>query len=242
MVVGMTLRDLYHVVYRLISDETVTVSVDGLTAEIDNSTPIVQHRMTDLHETNRPVLERLIEVTDRSDTFWDVGAHVGRYSCLVGQIAGEVIAIEAHPRNVAALGRNVARNDIEATIYQFALADDVGVEDFAVQHDAAGEFLRGADIRDPSGSDTRPIPTTTGERLTETFEISKPTILRMDITGGEPDALDGMGDLLDGVRYMAVHTYPDRYQGAGAVKRRLRETGFEIESLTDRVLWGIRDG
>lgn len=235
-------RELYHAGYRLVADDELQLAVGDVTAEIDNATPIVRNRIRGLADTNHEILERLLDVTGSSDTFWDLGAHVGRYTCTVGQTVDRVVAVEAHPRNVAVLGRNVARNGVDATIVQAAIADESGTAEFSVTHDAAGEFLRGAEVREsPDDGDIRPVPTLRGAAIVPAYDVPAPTVLRIDVTGVEPEAIDGMGDLLESVRYAVVHTYPDRYDDPDAVHRRLTDHGFAVEDIADRVVWAARD-
>lgn len=241
MSIRATARDLYHTGYRLLSDGSVSISAAGVSATITSPTPIVRNRMRELTEPHGSVIERLLDQVEADDVFWDVGAHVGRYSCLVGQAVSETVAVEAHPKNMAVLGENLSQNDIDGTVFHTALADSAGTVQYEVMHDAPGEFLRGADIRDEvSGSSTRPVFAMTGDAMRDTLNLRPPDVLKIDVTGGEPEVLDGLEETLGSVRVAAVHEYPRRYECADAVRERLQAHGFEFETPHDRLIWAWR--
>lgn len=254
--VGRVIRDIgvesrvrrtYHRLRgRLVPDE-VTIVISDVEASFEVATDIEYERLDGrLLETNRPVLEDLVAEIGPSDVLWDVGAHLGRYSCVVGQVLadGQVVAVEAHPENVPRLRSNLERNGVDATVVPKALADQRTSWSFSVSHNAAGEFLRGADYHDERQRDgaTVEIETVTGDDLLERADIRRPSVVRIDVTGGEPAALDGLDSVLSDARCRLVYVtvYEDRYDEPDAVASRLHDHGFETETVQEDLLKATR--
>lgn len=80
------------------------------------------------------VLSSLLSDLHADDVFYDVGANVGIYSCLVGNIIGSnrVVAFEPHPGNAELLLNDVNLNELEPTIFNKALSDEEGEVSLAV--------------------------------------------------------------------------------------------------------------
>lgn len=238
------IKRVYGAVFAGLVDNTVELSVSGFSATFSVQSPTEYRRLTGrLLEVNRPVLESLLEETEPTDVVWDVGAHIGRYSCFLGQTLdpGNLVAIEAHPANVESLKRNLSLNGIEARIVPKALTDREGKATFTLRNDEAGEFIRGAEYSQGWSGDyerTVEIETCTGETLVSEYGCPRPTVIRIDIAGGEPQAIEGMTGLLtdDRCRLVYVTLYPNRYDEPDIVGSRLREFGFETTLIDDRWL------
>lgn len=221
-------------VFAIFRDDIVEVSVAGHTATFAIESPIEYRRLTGrLQETNRPILESLLADVEPTDVVWDVGAHVGRYSCFLGQVveSGNLVAVEAHPANAEHLAGNLSLNGIEATVLQTALTDATTTVTFSLDHDRAGEFIRGSEYTDGVGDAYErlvEVEAVTGDQLVADRNCPPPTVVRIDVTGGEPQALDGMADQLadERCRLVYVTLYRDRYDDPDAVESRLRAAGF----------------
>lgn len=243
------LRRAHSLVVTSMLDDTIELEVGSSTAVFGVSSPTEYRRLRGrLFETNKPILEELLGVIEPDDVVWDVGAHVGRYSCFLGQSLddGCLVAIEAHPKNVESLQANLERNEVTATVLPYALADTSGETEFSISLDEVGEFIRGAEYHEGTTDDARrhvTVETITGDSLVEERDIPSPTVVRMDITGGETAAIDGMDGVLSdpACRLVYVECYEDRYDSPDAVESRLRAHGFDTEHLDGRILKAVRD-
>lgn len=227
------LRRLYRPLYNAVTPDTTTISVGNVTAELATQTPTERDRLTGhLAETNAPVIKQLYRDRRPSDVIWDVGAHVGRYSCLLAQTlqsASQLIAFEPYPANVQRLRSNLDRNDLDAQVRPYGLADVDGSLRAPLTRDEAGVFVSSA--RDPWEIEDGPpvrFPVYRGETVIETGDVPAPNVLRVDVSGGEPRVLDGLGDILGDVRVVVATAYRDRYEGPEALERRLSAAGFEV--------------
>lgn len=110
-------------------DSIRTVIVGNVSARFDvESTPEQWWFEDNTLQGERHVLEELIEWLRPDDVFYDIGANIGLYSCLVGQTLkeGEIVAFEPHPPNAERLSENFARNGINARVVRKALGSTNG--------------------------------------------------------------------------------------------------------------------
>ena len=71
-----------------------------------------------------PVLQDMLEAVQSDDVFFDVGAHIGIYSCLVGQKLSDrqVVAFKPYPPNRSRLEHHIHVNRIAGSVQPYALA------------------------------------------------------------------------------------------------------------------------
>jgi len=145
-------------------------------------------------------------LVDPGAVVYDVGAHVGQYTLLASQRVGSdgrVLAIEPFPRNLRMLRRNLAINHIANTFIVEAAASNAR----GVAH-----FQEGPDTEASMGHLTE----AGGEIEVATVRIDDlvasgypaPNVVKMDIEGGEGEALLGMQDTLRSLHpaiFLATH-------------------------------------
>jgi FkbM family methyltransferase len=153
---------------------------------------------------------------------------------------GNLVSVEAHPANARSLKQNLSLNGIQATVVQKALADTETHTEFSLSHGQVGEFIRGADYNDGVANTearTVEVETVSGDSLVSECGCPSPSVIRLDVTGAEPQALDGMTTVLsdERCRLVYVYLYPERYENPHAVEARLDAHEFEMTS-TDRWL------
>ena len=187
----------------------------------------------------RPIMEDLLSSIRPGDVFYDVGANVGVYSCLVAGVNGTtIVAFEPHPENADRLVENAALNDADITLYRYALMDDDGTAELAITDDAlgsAGHTLLTDYHGDP---ETVTVTERPGDDLIEEEGIPTPTVVKVDVEGAEMSTLRGLGDALESptcrLVYCEIHEGPLRSQGYSTsdVRQLLADHGFEVTSRT----------
>ena len=169
------------------------------------------------------------------DTFVDVGANIGYYTLLAGQLVGptgKVVAIEAAPSAFRALEENVARNqarnvrssnvacwDSEGTLHLYAEgATDSHLTSVLPQ---AGRTFEGE------------VPARPLTAILSSDEIRSARLVKIDIEGAEGPAVAGMIPLLTEGRpdlEVMVEVDPDRMPaegpGVNEVLRIFKDAGF----------------
>lgn len=151
--------------------------------------------------TERPVLEDVLTYIREDDVFFDVGAHLGVYTCLVGDLLseGRVVAFEPHADNADRLEGNVDLNGTNATVYRCALSDTRGAARFAA---VDGEAIAQTGNQDHAivtddGDGGEQVTVETGNALVEREGIPVPNVIKIDVEGAELKVLQGFDELLD---------------------------------------------
>jgi FkbM family methyltransferase len=149
--------------------------------------------LTGTHEI--AVQEALRRSVGPGDTVWDVGANVGAMALIAARIvgpSGRVVAVEPDPGCAAAISRNAAHNEIDwLEVIEAAAADSSGHAELIVvsdrlwtrlasvgEHDLVEQRLR---VRTIALDDVAGPP---------------PTLIKIDVEGGELEVLAGMARLL----------------------------------------------
>lgn len=157
-------------------------------------------------------VEALRNIIKPGQTVFDIGANIGFYSVLFSEWVGprgKVIAYEPDPDNHNLLLRNLELNNCQnVEVRPVALADRSGQSVFSVDHvtHMTGHLGAGATygetIFGKSKEDLIRVPTSTLDD--EVREFGAPEIIKMDIEGGEYDALRGARSLLQTDRPIIV--------------------------------------
>jgi FkbM family methyltransferase len=157
-------------------------------------------------------VEALRKIIKQDQTVFDIGANIGFYSVLFsGWVGpnGRVIAYEPDPDNLKLLRRNLELNNCRNVVVRpVALAAQSGNEIFSIDpvthmtgHLGAGATYA-ATIFGNSKENLISVPTSTLDE--EVTRFGAPDIIKMDIEGGEYDALRGGAALLQTDRPIIV--------------------------------------
>ncbi|WP_331235377.1 FkbM family methyltransferase [Natronorarus salvus] len=236
---GNRLADAYWVGRR-----SRPITVAGVTATFPIDGWYESYRLRRSLSLERPMLRDLLRSLGPEDVFYDVGAHVGLYSCFAARVVGgdSVVAFEPDPENVETLCRNLSYNASGAKVLDCALASEGGT---VVFEGADGPFRSRGSIVADGGPNATVVEQRAGDALVAAGEIPPPTVLKIDVEGAESLVIDGLsGSLADDrcrLVYCELHRESDRRPSAedcgstpAEVTSRLRSLGFETEVLCDR--------
>jgi FkbM family methyltransferase len=147
--------------------------------------------------------------------FVDIGAWVGALSLYAAALGAEVVAVEADPRALDQLGRNLAANP--------ELADRVRVVPRALA--AAGGAVRMGARRKPGdsmssvlladGGETWTSPGMTPADLASSLPQARVDLVKIDIEGGEYAVLPALAPLLESGPALLLALHPDMLLAAG---------------------------
>lgn len=247
------LRPAGQKVYNQIISEIVvrngeyTVSIGDTQATFGVHSPDEYLRIKSMFEDD--ILSSLLSDLEADDVFYDVGANVGVYSCLVGDLIGEdrVVAFEPHPDNAEQLRRNVNLNGLEPTIFNEALSDEEGEVSLAVAVEShttspGHNLIEVNESVEQYGSESAETLTTDmvrGDDLIQTRDIPEPTVLKIDVEGAEYNVLRGLKETISGpacrLIYCEIHRNHLKTFGSSdkEVRELLESYGFELEVLND---------
>lgn len=212
------LRFAYRAPEREISVGDASASVK---TELPTETVSVLHTL----EKERDVLDRFVDDVESDDTILDVGANVGVWSSLGGDIASQVVAVEPHRPTAERCGENLKANEINGSTLPIALGSGRNTVSLAVTNDAVGTQRPEVDA-----SGTYEVQQWPGD---DVEGIDDPDIVKIDVEGAESAVLDGLSrTLTDGsarVIYLEAHSQTD----ADALVRQLREYGYNVETVVE---------
>lgn len=138
--------------------------------------------------------ERMYDLPDAAilkpgDVVVDVGAHLGVYTAVaLRRGAARIVAIEADPVNAVCLGKTFAAEIASGRVVLVPMAawESEGTLTFYVRNDS----LLGSAT---SGKGTPvEVPATTLDLVVERHQLPRVDLIKMDIEGGERNALRGM--------------------------------------------------
>lgn len=124
----------------------------------------------------------------------DVGANIGLTSLEFARRADKVLAFEPNPPTAERLAHNLAANGLaNAAISRFAVGAEAGTVTF---HESAQATLSSATVVPPELVRSFEVPVTTLDA--EWIAAGRPlvSVLKIDVEGGELDALRGASELL----------------------------------------------
>lgn len=167
------------------------------------------------------------------DTAIDIGAHIGYYTLLMSRLVstnGLVVAFEPAPRNLEILRRNVDENAVKnATIHPTAVGSKPGMGRLYLSTNSVDHHLFDAE----ESRESILVNTTS---LDEHFAGTDINIdfIKMDIQGGEAEAIRGMTGLMEAGRIKTIlfEFWP---QGLCAAEADAKELIQVIESLNYRI-------
>ncbi|HUA12105.1 MAG TPA: FkbM family methyltransferase [Solirubrobacteraceae bacterium] len=165
-----------------------------------------QSNLTRLIRSGEPRAERtFLEVLEPGDVVYDVGANIGWYSMLaarrVGPGGGRVVAFEPGKDNAACIERNARTNRLSnISVVVAAVSDRDGFATFLDRgslesrldkdDDADQARRRAARKEDSRGSAT--VPVLSLDTWIARHQQPPPTLIKIDVEGGEIGALRGM--------------------------------------------------
>jgi len=190
----------------------------------------------------RPVLERLLANTRRGDVFYDIGAHTGLYSVLVGRAVGPeglVIAFEPEHQNYAHLLDNLKLNDLASVRpVRKAVGDRSG--EATLYLGTVGNFS----MLPPNaaGMEAESVELVCGDRFVHENQLPIPRLVKIDVEGYEYAVLNGLRHTLadPGCEVICCEVHPTMLPAEitpDHVLALIRSLGYtKIETLSG---WGV---
>jgi FkbM family methyltransferase len=174
----------------------------------------------------------------KGDTIMDVGAYIGTFTAAaLEQGAKWAVCYEAAPKNAALLRENMERYGARVSICEYAV---VAGHELEVQLTMSG--FSGANSVIPSPNRKKAVTVPAVNFRGELARI-KPTVLKMDIEGGEYPILDILkpGDLRQvNSIFIEFHPHPDRENQVDWAYKFLTQEGFKIISKRNRAFVAVR--
>ncbi|WP_435097792.1 FkbM family methyltransferase [Halorubrum sp. N11] len=218
--------------YRL-AGETYEVEIGNASARFYIPT---RNEWTDFRTIKeQPILDHLVSNLRRDDVFYDVGANLGLYSCLVADVVTQpVIAFEPHPSNADRLEENADLNGADISVFRRALADSTGEAELKITLDKVGSAGHTLVSDWNPDLDSITVSKIRGDELITQEDLPHPTVLKIDVEGAERAVLDGLEAALShpDCRLVYCETHAERLETQGSsvadVRATLESRGFSI--------------
>ncbi len=187
-------------------DKNVELNLFGTSLEVNSLREngyLRAHRLalnSSLWRDEVSTLLALFSILRPGDTFVDVGANVGLFSCTVSRLPDvKVLAFEAHPDTYLRLARNASHHGATAT--HVAVSDKPGELSFvdgAVSHVFAEASHRNAYHEGTTTIKVEARP------LDDLLPMDRPLVMKVDVEGHEPAVLNGAKRLIESGQLKAV--------------------------------------
>lgn len=203
------------------------------------------HRfLPDFAEGYEEIFKDMFTELHEDDVFFDIGAHIGIYSCVLGRKYPGIVCFEPHPKTRESLEKNLQLNGIDATVMDCAISNSDGTIAFDTRRDTPG----GMGVVRHTGQGTE-TPVRTLDGVVSDDDVSPPTVIMSDILGEELNLLRGGSMTFSSpttrLAYSVIHDLPLERLGSSEqeVEELLRSYGFdEWEYLRDTVLKAKKSG
>jgi len=167
-------------------------------------------------------------------TVLDIGAHAGYFTRIFSHIVGSqgrVLAFEPHPANYEVLKRNVERWHLtNVTLIRKAVSNKEGS---AIFYETIGSFGHSLHWKKPH-IDQFKVEIISLDKFLPKIGVKEVHFVKMDIEGHEPEALDGMNNLIKHQKqiYLVLEFKPSLlkirdYEPISLIKK-LFQMGFKV--------------
>jgi FkbM family methyltransferase len=191
--------------------------------------------------THEPVCTRVyLQHLRKGDHVLDVGSNLGYYALLAARAigpAGRVLGFEPARDVYSILERNVARSGLtNIQVFPWAISDrSEPIEFYGSEVPSWGSLIQEKDLLQAK-------PTTVQAKklddLLDEFPRFRPTVLRMDVEGGELMALEGAQRLLRECKpciFVEIHPFAFEWQRAHQMLIQLRNSGYSSGVVIERI-------
>lgn len=237
---NLNIRTAYLKIRHQISGNKSVVSINKSTATMQTRTFSEYKRFYDLMGEEGILSDVLMEISS-DDVFYDIGANVGLYSCMVGVAASDcdVLCFEPHPNNMRSLKENMEENSLTAEYFSLALANENSTLKLSSDNAEAGFGRHSLDTKDSSSTvavDVRQL-----DSLRSDNKLPIPTVVKIDVEGAELEVIKGALDTFSNSRCRVIYceVHPERMKSFGGnydeLRDCLRNLGFEIEIIDGNV-------
>ncbi len=171
-------------------------------------------------------VEAIQKTVQEDDVAYDVGAHVGYFSVLMGDIVGsggKVIAFEPRGLNLGYLQRHVSANNCHnIEIVSKAVGDHSGHAKLETRTGSGTGYI--------SDTGDEDVEITSIDELVESGDLPPPTFLKIDVEGGEMAVLRGARKVIEAQRpRMILATHGDEIDAE--CRALLREWNYDMQDI-----------
>jgi FkbM family methyltransferase len=151
---------------------------------------------------------------------WDLGAHHGFFTVLLARRCERALAVEPFPRSAAAIRHNLTLNGLRADVLEVAVSATDGEASFALRTDDHQHRLS-----EEAGA-YRVLTRSLDSLLAE---FGRPDVVKLDLEGGEVNALAGAEAFLAAKPVLVVETHGAH--SSSAISSLLRAHEYTLSTI-----------
>lgn len=224
-------RPFYWKLQKALSGGNVKQSV----ADVKVEYPVNSWREQYRYETlvgERDILEYLIREIGTDDVVWDIGGSWGMFTTPIAATGADTSVFEPVSNRVERIQKNLSNNNLDATVYEFAL----GESEQELMLELEGSNPGGLTESTQNGVSAMVRP---GDDLIKDG-ATQPTVLKIDVEGAEVETLRGLEDTLNSpeCKLVVIEIHSDLISYFDGDEEelfsRLLDAGFQIEEIDRR--------
>jgi FkbM family methyltransferase len=183
------------------------------------------------------VFEALRPYLGSGAVFWDIGGNIGLHSITAKLLypQTQVFAFEPNPAMVVEIKTHAQLNGVDLDILPYALAESGGPRVFHVNNQGNAGMSTLHAWSPASYQQQITVECARGDELVAARRLPAPTVIKLDVEGGEADVLTGLGALLTSSELRAVVFEAarglDRTSDDDPIAGPLRAAGFQFAPL-----------
>jgi FkbM family methyltransferase len=206
-----------------------TISIKDIEIKFKSNTFDEVRHFFPVYAEKDELTDLVSELTDE-DIFYDIGAHIGIYTCTTGKVLEHehIMAFEPHPKNRSRLNENMEMNGVSAEVFPYALADSNGEIEMSVDNHNPGSI---GHLSPDKREESIKVDVRKGDSVVKEHDISLPTVMKIDIEGAELKALKGFSNSLGDCRLIYCEVSKNLMDYGDTEEKLLsflRDRGFEI--------------
>lgn len=220
--------DVLHTIYKRVNiQDDIEFHVRGASITVETRGVRERRGVEEYQGAERPVIEDLLTNLRPTDVFYDIGAWIGTYSCLVAVAQPSVVvyAFEPGAERFNRLRQTIARNDVDINTHQIALSTE----------DQTLTLSSGGQLTTESG-DGETVDVVDADEFVTRQAIDPPTVVKIDVEGKELDVIRGLKNTLENpnCRLLYCEAHPQNGVDVEELCGLLRSLGFSTTELHNR--------
>jgi len=210
-----------------------TLGINGYSAEFIISTSAEYSHYKGNFKSEKDIIKDCLQNTSSKDVFYDIGANIGLYSCLIGQTGAKIIPFEPQPENAKRCDENLKMNDLEPNTREIALSEEdrkvtLEIEDRGLMSGAGRSQISS------NGAEGITVETRRVDKLVRNNDIDQPSVVKIDVEGAEMSVIRGFGDVLEGVDTLYCEIHECYNVDKKEIDKYLQNYGFGNTTISKR--------
>jgi len=234
------LRKFYWMVKSSIRvGEKVSITIDSVESVfyVNSST---EYSVVNAIYDESEVIKKIMEECQDGDVFWDIGANIGTFSCMLKHKNIHTVCFEPYRPNVNALEKNLDANNASYEIMEMALSNFNGKAGFSVNYSEQPGSQQGSIVTNYAEGrvlKTTEVQVKKGDSLVESGKTPAPNIAKMDVEGAAIKVIEGMENVLRNNKCRLVCI--ESHNNIKEIRKKITNIGFRIKNIN---LSGERSG